>query len=223
MTSILVALAGLAAVAVLARLQLTHVRRERRERDRLFDDVVHLLDASRVHREGLAFPVLTGTYHSHPVTLEPVVDTLALRKLPALWLFVTQHRELDVGAPLDILTRPSGTEYFSPNAGFAHELAPPDGFPSHVRIASPDPVAPAPRALEHLGPLACAPRTKEILLTAGGVRVVRRLAEGAQAPYRTARNADFGPLRIRSDGMRELLDAVTEIGDLLAVGRVEPT
>jgi hypothetical protein len=55
------------------------------------------------------------------------------------------------------------------------------------------------------------------------VRVVRRLAEGAQAPYRTARNADFGPLRIRSDGMRELLDAVTEIGDLLAVGRVEPT
>ncbi|MHA6794978.1 hypothetical protein ACVGVM_15915 [Pseudonocardia bannensis] len=224
MTTTLVVLAALAAIGVLARLQLSHVRRERRERGSLFDDAGHLLDAARVHREGLGYPVLTGTYRGHPVRLEPVVEALALRKLPVLWLLVTQHRELDVGAPLDILTRPSGTEFFSPNAGFAHELERPAGFPSHVRIASPDPAAaPAPGALEFLAPLLHDPRTKDVLLTAGGVRVVRRLAEGAQGPYRTARRADFGPVQIRPDGLRELLDTVSGIGDLLAVGRVEPT
>ena len=212
-TTMLLVVVALAA-ATLWRIQLAHVRRLRHERRQLFDDVQDVLDDVHVHGDG-AYPALTGTYRGHPVRLEPVVDTLGLRKLPALWLVVTQQRRLGVDVPVDVLVRPSGTEYFSPNAGYAHELRPPDGFPAHVRVASPEPGV-ARGTIERLAPLVCDPRTKDVLVSANGVRVVRMLAEAAQGPYRTSRTAEFGVVRIAPDGLRRLLDVVTGVGDTLA-------
>ncbi|WP_214366822.1 hypothetical protein [Pseudonocardia sp. H11422] len=223
MTTLFAMFAGLAAAAALCCLQLVHVRRVRCERRQLFADVAHLLGDSQLHPDGLGYPVLTGTYRGHPVRLRPIVDTVTLRKLPSLWLLVTQQRRLDVGAPLDVLVRPSGWEFFSPNATFGHELEAPAGFPSHVRIASPAPTgAPAP-VLAQLGPLVRDPRTKEVLVGAGGVRVTRQLAEGAQSPYRSTRRADFGHVRIVPEDLRGLLDTMTGIGDALAGAGVTHT
>jgi hypothetical protein len=218
MTSTLVLVVAALAAATLWRIQLAHVRRLRHERRQLFAEVHGVLDEVRVHGDG-AYPTLIGTYRGYQVRLEPVVDTLGLRKLPSLWLVVTQQRRLDLDVPVDVLVRPSGTEYFSPNAGFAHELGPPDGFPAHVRVASPGP-GPTAGSIECLAPLVCDPRTKDVLVSANGVRVVRMLAEAAQGPYRTARTAEFGVVRIAPDGLRRLLDVVTGVGDALAADPV---
>jgi hypothetical protein len=218
-TALLVVVAGLVAAAALWRIQLVHIRRVRRERQQLLDGVQHVLDGARVRRDGLGYPLLTGSYRGHPVRIELLVDTLALRKLPVLWLVVTQQRQLALGSPVDVLARPSGTEFFSPNAAFVHELAPPEGFPAHVRAASPGP-DPAEATLERLAPLVCDERTKEVLATNAGVRVVRLLAEGAQGPYRSTRRADFGAVRIVPEGLCRLLDTVTDVGDALAGERV---
>jgi hypothetical protein len=217
--TVVAVVAGLAVAAVLCHLQLIHVRRVRRERHRLFADVQHVLDDPVVHRDGLGYPVVTGSYRGHPVRLQPVVDTLTLRKLPALWLLVTQARRLEVGAPIDVLLRPSGSEFFSPNAEFAHELQPPDWLPRPVRIASPG-GTPARSTLDRLAPLLRDPRTKEVFVSAAGIRVARQLTEGAQGPYRSARRADFGSVRLVPEGLHRLLETITEVADVLTDGEV---
>jgi hypothetical protein len=219
-TPLLVGLAVLVAAVALVRIQVLHARRVRRERGQLFDRVHDVIDDARIEHDGLGYPVLTGWYRGHRIRLKPVVDTLVLRKLPSLWLIVTEQRRLDVGAPLDVLARPTGAEFFSPNATFAHDLEPPLGFPGHVRIATPDPARAPSSVLREIGPLFDDPRTKEVLVTAWGVRLVHQLAEGAQAPYRSTRRADFGPVQIVPNGLRDLLHTVTAIGDALADGRV---
>ncbi|WP_219417006.1 hypothetical protein [Pseudonocardia nigra] len=219
MTTAFVVIAALAAVAALCHLQVSHLRRVRRERRALFADVQDVLDDAVVHQDGLGYPALSGTYRGHPVRLRVVVDTLTLRKLPALWLLITQVRRLDVEEPIDVLLRPSGAEFFSPNAEFAHELPPPDWLPRPARIASPRSTSALP-AVEHLAPLLRDPRTKEVLVSGDGVRVVRQLAEGAQGPYRTARRPDFGPVRLLPDGLCHLLDTISDAGDVLAGGEV---
>lgn len=216
MTPVLVALAVLAAGAALFRIHLIHAQRVRRERGRLFDRVSDVVEDVQISHNGPGYPTLTGVYRGHPVRLEPVVDTLVLRKLPSLWLLVTLQRRLDVAAPLDILTRPSGAEFFSPNATFRHELKPPAGYLGHVRIATPDPAGAPSSVLRDLSPVVNDPRTKEVLISAGGVRLVHRLAEAAQGPYRSTRRADFGSVQIVPDGLRDLLDYISEIGDGLA-------
>ncbi|WP_028920805.1 hypothetical protein [Pseudonocardia acaciae] len=186
-------------------------------RRRLFDDVLGVVEHARIEAGAGYYPVLTGWFRGYPVRLEAVVDTLALRRLPELWLLVTQGRRLDVGAPLDVLARPTGTEFFSPNGGYPHELPRPEAIRTHVRIATPDPSRAPVSVLDGLGPLLDDPRTKEVLVSAGGIRLVHRLAEGAQGPYRSLRRADFGDVRVGADRLRSLLDAVAGIGDTLAL------
>lgn len=217
MTALLV-VAAVVVAGVVGVLQLRHVRSVRMGRRRLFDAVEPLFDEVRVDQDGLGFPVLTGTFAGHPIRLEPVVDAVAFRKLPVLWLLLTHRRPLEVGAPLDVLLRPVGTEFFSPNAGFDHELAAARGFPSHLRIATPDPVlAPPLSAFEPYLPFLSDRRTKELYVAPGGVRLVRQLAEGGQAHYRTTRRADFGAVVITPGQLLPVLETLTGIGDVLAV------
>ncbi|MGH3345267.1 MAG: hypothetical protein ACRDPK_20850 [Carbonactinosporaceae bacterium] len=201
---------------------LLHIRRVRRERGRLFDRVMHLLDDARLHPDGLGFPTLTGSFHGHPVRLAPLVDTLAMRKLPVLWLLVTMRRPLRVEAPLDVLLRPAGTEFFSPNSGWLHELSPPDGFPRDVRIATPDPVrTPPPAELRpYLGFLSD-PSTKELYIARHGLRAVVALAEGSQAHYRVTRRADLGAVVIEPLRLIPALRTLAGLGDALAAGPVQ--
>lgn len=202
---------------LLCALQVRHVRRVREDRARLFDDVAGLLDDVRRHHDGLAYPVLTGSRHGRPVRLTPVADALTLRKLPVLWLVVEQRRELDVAAPLDILLRPTGTEFFSPNSEFAGECPRADWLPGEVRIASPRPdEAPPVSMFEPYRGFLSDHRAKELCVTERGVRLVWRIGEGAQAPYRSTRRADFGPVRVLASELETILVTLTGVGDALA-------
>lgn len=204
-------------LAALVGVQVRHVRRVRHDRGLLYERVRELFDGPHIEQDGLDYPVLTATYQGAPIELRPVLDSLAFRKLPVLWLRVTHRRSLAVRAPVDVLLRPNGSEYFSPNAGFAREL-PADGFPAHLRIASPDPeLAPPPSALHPFLPFLSEQRAKELYLSADGVRLVWLLAEGRQAHYRTTRRADLGSVRVDPAQLRFVLDTLVEAGDTFAV------
>jgi hypothetical protein len=189
-------------------------RADAHERAHVFDDVVPLLAGARLTGGGASYPELAGHLAGRPVRLRVLVDALTLRKLPALWVEITQERPLAVEGSLNVLLRPHGTEFFSPDAGFPHELAPPPGVPRPVRVACADPErAPSTAVLAPAIPLLGEPTTKELGVGRRGLRVVLLVAEGDQTSYRTARRAVFDRPRVDPDAVTRAVAVLTAVGD----------
>ncbi|MDD7940329.1 hypothetical protein PHK61_18035 [Actinomycetospora lutea] len=203
--------AGLVALAVQHR---RARRADAAQRWALFSDVVPLLADARLVGERGGYPVLTGRLDGWPVTLRVIVDAVALRKLPVLWAEVVVHRALDVPGTLNVLLRPTGTEFFSPDSGFAHELAPPAGVPRPVRVSCAGPGrAPSPEVLAPAIELLGDPATKELAVGRGGLRVVLRVAEAEQASYRSTRRAVFDRPRLRPEALTGAVAVLGRVGD----------
>lgn len=214
------ALAALVVIAVGGcRLELRGTRAARAARDGLFDAALEVLDDAHLRTDPDRYPVLTGQHRGRPVRVEAVVDTLTLRKLPVLWLFVTVHRPFGLDVPVDALARPVGTEFFSPNASFGHPLPTPADFPVHARIAATRPTALAPAALATVGELMRDVRVKEIQAGPTGARIGYQLAEAAQGPYRTGRRADFGAPRLDPGTLAGLLARLDALAEALTPDR----
>jgi hypothetical protein len=204
-----IALAVLAA-AILVALQVHHVRRVRAERGALLRDVAPLFGQAEVVQDGIGFPALTGTYAGERVKVELVVDTLALRELPRLWLVVTVFAEVAVAGPVDILLRPRTSDIISPGGRFRYEHVPPPGWPADVRIATSGPAAPPLDALAEALPLLEDARTKALTVAPRGVRVVQLLASGQVGQYRVVRRAKF-EVDLERERLTELIDAAVGI------------
>lgn len=215
-TDQIVALAALVLLAVgVWRLELRRARAARAARDALFDAVLEVLEEARLDTGPNRYPVLTGRHGGRPVRLEAVVDTLTLRKLPSLWLFVTVHRPFELDSPVSALARPVGTEFFSPNASFRHRLPTPAGFPGHARIATARPTVLDPAVFDTFGELMRDVRVKEVQAGPAGARIVYQVAEAAQGPYRTGRRADFGAPRLDPRTPTDLLDGLATLAEAL--------
>ncbi len=218
MTGIFIGSLVVLALAVLICMQLAHVRKVKFQRGALFDQTKHLFDDVKLIQDGINYPILKGRYRGYPIKLEPIVDAIAFRKLPVLWLLVTYHRPLPVTSPLDILLRPMGSEFFSPNSNFAHDIVPGVDWPEHIRISSPTPSkAPALSTLQPFVSFIADPLTKEVLITSKGVRVVHQIAEGSQAHYRVTRRAELDTTAFTSARLIPLLTVLLEMSDALAV------
>src|SRR5262245_47171403 len=82
--------------------------------DRFFARVKPLIENTRYDGDrSVGYPQLVGRYRDLPVRLHPVIDTLAIRKLPSLWLLVTIPELLPVKATFDLMMRPAGHTTFS--------------------------------------------------------------------------------------------------------------
>jgi hypothetical protein len=208
-----------AAVLALAAQHRRARRADVHERAHVFDDLVSRLADARLTGDGAhGHPVLTGRLDGRPVTARVIVDAVTLRKLPALWVEVVVHRPLPVGGTLNVLRRPTGTEFFSPDAGLPHELAPPPGVPPPVRVACAAPDrAPSTAVLAPATALLGEPATKEVGVGRQGLRVVLLVAEGDQTSYRTARRAVFGRARVDPDAVTRAVAVLDEVGDLVEV------
>ena len=208
----LVLLAG----AVLAWIYRRDKRRFEAERAMLFEDARGLLTEAEQTRAPNEYPRIHGRYHGHAVAIDAVLDTIAVRKLPSLWLRVTVLTELPFAGTCDVLARAHNVEFYSPASTLDHVLALPAGWPDHLTVKSDNPEAMPPEAIltRHIR-VFDDPQLKELLVTPRGVRLVRQAAQGARAEYMVLRQAAFGPVKVPREQLQALLDAAVALAEAL--------
>ena len=92
----------IAALCVVAAVALWLIYRRDRARTKAaraayFDDCSSLFEDCRIVQEGTDFPILEGRHRGRLFRLEPVVDHMAVRKLPSLWVKVSLIETDDEG------------------------------------------------------------------------------------------------------------------------------
>lgn len=177
-----------------------------------FDDCRGLFEDCRVEARGTDFPALEGRRGGHRFRLEPVVDQMAVRKLPSLWLKVSVLGDLPVPGVVDFLARPLNTEFFSPSASLPHSLRIPPEWPQHalLRTDIDDPALPLALLVPHMH-IFDDPKAKELLVTPRGVRIVYQASQGQRAYYMVLRQPEFGDPRLPPKLALQLLDQAAAV------------
>lgn len=183
-----------------------------RERAMLFEDLHGLFTDAEISRAPNEYPKLKGRYRGHDVTIDAVVDHIAVRKLPSLWLRATVLTAIPYAGACDILARAHNVEFFS--GELAHALKLPAGWPDHLTVKSDDPdhMPPEARLTAHIR-IFDEPLMKELLVTPRGVRIVRQAAQGSRAEYMVLRQALFGPVKVPRDHVIAMLDAAIALAE----------
>ena len=197
-------------------------RRERARREamprRLFGRAQALLDDAMLEPTATpGYPRLRGTFAGVPVQVLPVVDTLAVRRLPALWMLVTMQAPLPVRAKLDLMMRPAGPTTFSNFDLLPHTLRAPSGLLPEAAVLRTDDADRAPPAAwldGHLDVFAHS-RAKELLVAPQGLRFVWLVAEGERARYGVFRQAEFGEVEIDPAVLGDLLQRLLSLRDAI--------
>jgi len=208
--------AGALALYLLARYRRDRERR-RREPERFFGRALGLIEGGRFENTGaVGYPRLAGRYRDLPVQVLPVVDTLATRRLPALWLLVTIQDALPLTSRLDLMMRPAGPTTFSNFDLLPYTIDRPATFPEHavLRADRPHPPFPASVLEPHLDVFSNL-RAKELLIAPTGLRIVWLLAEASRARYGVLREADFGSADLDPALLRDLLDRLVTVRESL--------
>lgn len=150
-------------------------------------------DAADISNGTAGVTTWAGTWNGQRVQIRTIVDTLATRKLPALWLCATITEPVAVPGILDVMVRPGGPTTFSNFDLLPHTLPPAPGLPGEAVIRTDLRGArfPVDTIAEHAG-VFTNPQAKELLLTPNGIRIVWLVAEANRARYGVFRQADFG-------------------------------
>ncbi|MFN0194441.1 MAG: hypothetical protein ACKVP5_21130 [Aestuariivirga sp.] len=200
------------AALLLAALLLRRIIREREANARapreFFEPVLPLMDNARIAASDSPGNFkLDGDYKGFPVQVQAITDTLALRRLPALWLLVTLPSPLPLRAKFDMMMRPAGQTTFSNFDLLLETIGRPPGFPeeSIVKSDNATEALPAHVVVPHLN-LFDGRRAKELLIAPNGLRIVWLLAEADRARYGVFRQADFGGVTLGPDLLSDLLD-----------------
>ncbi|WP_448954446.1 hypothetical protein [Labrys neptuniae] len=168
--------------------------------------------------DGVAgFPRLAGDIAGRRVVVELLPDTMTLKRLPQLWLSLTVMAPLPAGATFGVLARHSGNEFYARTPDLPARLDPPAGLPEDVMVRGRRRgaafLALAERAVADL--MADA-RTKEVLVTPAGLRVVFQAAEGRRGQHLLLRQCDFGDERFEPALFMRLYDGLEEIARALS-------
>lgn len=182
------------------------------QRGALFTAALPLFETYRVTQDDVYYPSLRGRYRGYEVTLEPVVDHIAVRKIPSLWLLATLHARVPYGGILDFIVRPHNVEFYSPSSKLKGALPVPPGWPAHAWLRTDDPehLPPIERLTPHMG-FFSDPKAKELLVAPRGVRLVYQLGQSARAHYMVLRHVRFDDLALSAERVRDLLDRAIAI------------
>lgn len=206
--SILGLILGVALAVLLVRKVMATAARNKAWPQRLFADAQSLLENPAVAEGATAGTAsLTGRYRGNPVQIKVVADTLALRKLPSLWLMVTLPGPVPVAATLDLMMRPEASSSISNFDQLPFTLPTPDDFPvgAVIRTDDPEQAPPHEKLAPHLAPFH-GRRGKELLISPKGLRIVMLLAEADRARYGVFRQADFGDVQLSPDLLADCLE-----------------
>lgn len=185
-----------------------------RDSARLSEGRAHLLSALDTVLDDVSevalpsgYRKVTATYRGQPVMIEPIVDTLNVRKLPVLWLMVTAPGPVAVAATFDLMMRASGLEVFSSYRELEHSVDPPAGFPEWAGIRSDDPARLPPHEIVERYLARFHDGTgKELLITPKGLRMVVMVDQADRGGYLVFRDARFAADRLAPDAVRSILD-----------------
>src|SRR5262249_25333507 len=151
-------------------------------------------------------------YQGFDIRMEPVVDHMAARKLPSLWLKVSIVKPVSHRGVFDLLMRPQGLEFYSPSYALPHRVSLPSEWPKDAILCTNDAEAMPP--LDAIQPhihLFADPRMKELVIAPGGVRLVYQVDQGERSHYMILRQAKFAQTRLPRDLAEGLLDAAIKI------------
>jgi hypothetical protein len=210
---------GLILAAALAYLFVRYIQK-RKAADanlpaQLFADIIPLLqDPTLASGEAIGTWQVTGTYRGRTFQLKAITDTLAVRKLPSLWLMITLPETQPITATIDLMMRPQGPSTFSKFDFLPHSLATPSDFPTDAVIRSDLQSATLPvRSLHPLLSWFQNNRGKEILISPKGLRMVLQAAEADKARYGVFREADFGGTSLPADTTQHAMDLLLALSD----------
>ena len=206
----------LLAVAIAVLSLVIVYRRDREFRRRLrgdfFTECLGLFQTYRVVQDDVYYPVLTGRYDGFDVRLEPIVDHIAWRKIPSLWLKVSVLRPVRHRGVFDLLMRPQATEFFSPSGDLDERVPVPSDWPKDAVIYTNDATAMPP--LQTVQPhvhIFNDPKMKELVIAPGGVRLVYQICQADRSHYAVLRQVEFPVTRLAPVLAKSLVDSAIEI------------
>ena len=206
LSTVLIAL-GVGAIGLLAAREHRSIRGTRAA---LLDECASVLEGPEITLCGDGFPRLAGRDRGRSVDVQLISDTMVVRRLPQLWVFVTVLEMLRDLPSLAVLIRPAGYEFYSITSGLTHALSTPAALPQEVLIRGSDPRAED--LLERLTPslatILANPRVKEVALTSKGVRIIRQTAEGRRGEHLLLRQPMFDDAKVAASDLAELLDQI---------------
>lgn len=213
------AAAGIVATAVLA---LREARNLRASRSTILDAVTALFNDSQLAFDDAGFPSLTGDHQGRRIRLELIPDTMTIRRLPQLWLSITDICDLPIaGRGVAVLIRPSGADYYSLTERMSQRLDVPPGFPWETLIKGES--AGSQVTLDRIRSTAARlftdPRLKEIAVTARGVRMIRQLAEGKRGDHLLLRQSAFTSAQVTPRDVTELTAGINDLRAALTDNR----
>jgi hypothetical protein len=187
-------------------------RRTQDDRRQAYRDCVELLTEPTFAPETTAYPVLRGRYRGSPIRMELIVDTLAVRKLPVLWLKIDVRLPLPVAGVFDFLVRPQNTEFWSPLWRLPHDLAIPSDWPAHalLRTDNHDTAILQSTIAEFMAEFNDE-RMKELVISPHGVRLVYMADQGRRLHYGVLRRAHFEQLPLPNAMVGNLLNMITAL------------
>ncbi len=171
-----------------------------------------LLKDHRLRIEPTGFPRMAGRYRGLRFDLQAVPDTLAFRKLPALWVMVTVTEPQPLDAETHIMARASGQESFSTFSQMPAQTNLPPGFPPDCTLRCSDPRAlPPPDLMNRLAAIFADPNIKEAVLSPKGLRLVVLAEEAERTNYLIFRDAELGKTALPVANLRALLETLADL------------
>lgn len=183
-----------------------------RTRARYLSDAALLLTDRTQRTELTGFARMAGSHGGLRFDLQALPDTLAVRKLPALWVMVTLTEPQDLVGETHVMARATGQEGFSRFGQMPCEIGLPPGFPPDctLRCSSPDAI-PMPEVMARLAPLFRDPRLKEAVLSPQGLRLVVLGEEADRTNYLIFRDAELGNQPFPAARLQQMITNLTEL------------
>ena len=216
MLSTVLVVAMVALVAAMVTEQLRQHRRRKSEHQRLLAEVTGVLQDARTGLDASGMPFVEGRHEGHDARLDLVIDALALRKLPRLFLRAAIHRLLPVAAPVFAVRLTTGSGMVESDPRLSRTIPTPASWPEDVVVRTTENgTVPVPDALLDVGRLFDDPRTSSVMVSPRGVRVSWEAARGDVAAWRVSRGARFGT-GVPAALAHELLDVAARLADEVA-------
>ena len=185
------------------------------DKSHIFDECISLLQAPQLSENGVDFPKLRGMYEGFDVSLELVTDTLAVRKVPPLWLLVSIKSRHEIKGYLDIIVRPQNNEFYSPAWQWAGHLQTPNNWPAHSMIKYQDEPADVAILNQFVPALFNDEKTKELLVMPGLLRITYMAKQAERGEYMLMRNSIFDAMPIEKMLVQSIITKAIHIRQAL--------